>query len=92
MAFDAFFLLRREIFGHVELADRIAEIGVAGRDRALPARAQFRRALEHVLIKREMLIDEAFGQIGRGILERMKLQIILPGVERLARRQAWRDR
>ena len=38
-----------------------------------------------MLIKRKMLIDEAFGQIGRGILERMKLQIILPGVEGFAR-------
>ena len=76
--------LRREVLLDVELAERLADRLAGEIDPALPALALLLRAGEHAAVEREGLVDEGLGRIGRGALDGVEGQVVLPDRERLA--------
>ncbi len=74
----------REVLLHIHLADRLPERVARRIDGPLPSLAQLRRARQHAAVERELLIDKSLRQKRRRMLDRMKCQVVLPGIERLA--------
>ena len=50
-------------------------------------RRVLRRAGQRLGVELEALVDEGLGQIGRGVLDQVDRQVVLPGFERLTRDQ-----
>ncbi len=66
--------LGREVLGHVEPAQHLAEGVLGGVDAALPARLELGDAVEGGAVEREVLVDEGLGQERRVVGQQIPLQ------------------
>src|SRR5580765_4563063 len=78
------FALGWESAVHVGLAESVTEITIGGGDTATPAGALLFGARERVGEEVKVLVDDRFGEIGRGAVYHLPAKVGLPMIKRLA--------